>query len=505
MNKKTFLLATICSATLLMGAVCVVAQKQPLTLMTQGSTYALNLNRSLTAEEVSAKQATFNTSNGNAIVFKFDSASTSGGLVSLAAGGYFYNDTPITGITKIEATLSSGGATLHYGNEKGSLYNGSQVLSGTSVVVNFAAPSDYFRIDEVTGSFAITNLSVTYSCSNNYQYEHDKEAANGDLFSSSTLEQSFSWAYVVDRECLEVANADSGLSFHMTINSGATGWPVWKFNLGSPIGTTNYDIVFYAKGIGHQVYNVMLLDASDDNILNANYQINLTESWQKIVLSGLTVASGKSLADVQKVKMSADYSGTAGSERHLYLDELHVLMPETPTRNNLEMVEYTRPSNNQTAVASFDFEETYGSSTASRKLDYAGVPGFTASETGTYRAFATFNVEGSLGSTNGIDVKNCMLTLDLKYSDVLVNAADTRNNQFTLDITDCGGSSATAYVSFTVSDGWMHISKDLSGVTNISNLANGNLRSLRFGFYGVYTGNQADAVIHIDNLAITAK
>ena len=505
MNKKTFFLASICSMALMVGAVCAVAQQKPMILKTEGTTYVLNLNRSLTADEISAGKATFNTSNGNAIAFKFDSASTSGGLVSLATGGHFYNDTPMTGITKIEVTLASGSAVLSYGDAKGSLYNGSQALSGSSVTANLTAPSDYFKIEDVTGPLAITDLKITYSCANDYAYEHTKEAASGDLFSSSTLEQSFSWAYVHDRECLDVANANSGLSFHLTVNSSATGWPTWNFNLGSPVGATDFDIVFYAKGVGHTDYNVMLLDASNANILNGNRAITVSESWQKITLSSFALAAGKSLADVQKIKMSANYGATGGVERHLYLDGLQLLIPETPTRNNLEMVEYTRSTTTQTAAASLDFDEKYGSSTASRKLDYATATGFGSSATSTYRAFATFNVEASLGSTNGIDAQNCVLTLDLKYSDVVLNSEDTRINQFTLDITDCGGATVTAYISFTVNNGWMHVTKDLSTVNNIANLANGNLRSIKFGFYGVYTGNQANAVYYVDNIAFTAK
>ena len=508
-KKKHFLFAGLSALALIVGSLCFVLNKQSKFERATGNdeSYVLELNRSLNASEVSAGVATFKTAKGNDIDFKFASASVDSGLVSLAAGGYFYNDTMITGISKIEATLTSGSATLSYGNAKDILMVGSAELSGTSLItVNLSAPSDYFRIEKITGSLAIASLRITYACENDYSYAAAREAASGDLFYTSNLEQSFSWAYVHDRKCLDVANYSSGYSFQLVVNSSASGWPTWNFDFGSPVGETTFDIEFYAKGVGHTDYNVMLLDGSNNNILNGNRAITVSESWQKITLSSLTVASGKSLADVQKLKMSANYGATAGVERHLYLDQLHLLIPETPTRNNLEMVEYTRASTTQTAAASLCFDDTYNpSSTASRKLDYATATGFGGQAASTYRAFATFNVESSLGSSNGIDAKSCNLDMYLKYSDVILNSEDTRINQFTLDITDCGGTSATAYIYFTVTDGWIHISKDLSTVGNIANLTNGNLRSIKFGFYGVYTGNQADAVIWVDNIAITAK
>lgn len=474
-----------------------------------GEEYVLNLDRSVTAGEITAGQASFNTSSGSAIAFKFDSskASTDSGLISLATGGNFYNETAITGMSKVVLTLASGSATLSYGSAKESLYNGSQALSGTSpITVNFAGPSDYFRIDDVTGPLAISSLRITYACSNTYAYEHTKEAASDDLLYSSTLEHSFSWAYVPDTECLDVANSNSGLSFHLTISSGADGWPVWKFNLGSAIGASEYDIEFYAKGIGHTDYNFMLLDGSDNNILNANRAISVSESWQKITLSNLTAAAGKSLADVQKIKMSANFGTSKGSERHLYIDELHVLVPETPTRNNLEMVNYSK-ADNQHATAEVCYSDTYGvGSTSSRKLSFANSSTLdSGTAASTWRAFALFNVATSLGADNGIDSKNCTLSFDLKFSTELVNAEDTRKGSVTVEITDGNGTTASYFqVSFTMQDGWIHASRNLSGVGQLSGL-DGNVQKIKLGFYGVYSGNRATATIIIDNFALTAN
>ena len=154
--------------------------------------YVLNLNRSITSSEISAGISTFNTNNGNPITFKFDSskATTDSGLISLSTGSYFYNDTAITGINKIEATISGGSATLSYGNDKSNLNLGSQELdtSGNDNVpftINLDYASNYFRIDDITGTFAIKSLKITYSCSNEVVVNAMKAIAIGDVHISS--------------------------------------------------------------------------------------------------------------------------------------------------------------------------------------------------------------------------------------------------------------------------------------------------------------------------------
>ena len=157
--------------------------------------FVLNLNRSVTSEEISAGKATFKTNYGNDIDFVFDStkAATDSGLIGLATGGYFANDTAITGITQAEITLASGSATLCYGNSKDALCVGSRDLSGTStILVNFDAPSDYFKICDVTGPLAISSLKFTYSCSNSYDPEMTPTTyESGTSYAEFTLEN---WA-----------------------------------------------------------------------------------------------------------------------------------------------------------------------------------------------------------------------------------------------------------------------------------------------------------------------
>ena len=171
-KKSIILIATICSL-VSAGALCLTLMAKNNFFAAYGDTnpYVLNLNRSITSGEIATGKATFNTNNGNLIDFKFDSnkSSTASGLISLSTGSYFYNDTAITGINKIEATISGGSATLSYGTDKNNLNLGSETLDTTGndnvpFVINLDNPSDYFKIDDVTGPFAIKNLKVTYSC-----------------------------------------------------------------------------------------------------------------------------------------------------------------------------------------------------------------------------------------------------------------------------------------------------------------------------------------------------
>ena len=518
MKKKTFLIASVVSlAALIVGSITFVSNQKDAFELTYGndSPYLLNLNRSITSSEISAGQVTFDTAKGNPVIFKLDSskASVDSGLVSLATGGYLYNETRITGITKVEALLTSGSATLSYGNAMEALNVGSASLSGTSLItVNLEEPCDFLRIDDVTGPLAISNLKISYDCSNDYQYAYDKEAASGDILytaSYSSSDFNINANYSIDRNCFDVANANSGFSYHITTSTAASGWPTFILDLGQTVDMTNAELQVSAKGINHNAFNYMLLDANGTNILNGNRSVTtLTDEWQTFNSGSFvgSVASGKSLTDVAKIRFSFNFSGNAGTVREVFFDELHILVPETVTRYNLENT-FTKPNNTQTPTGSLCLE-TYGdNSTVSRKLDYSTASGFAGSATGTYRAFATFDFEGGLGANNGVDFKNSTFSMDIKYSSVLVNAEDSRKNTFTLEFTDGAGATASIaanVITFTVQEGWMHVSYDLSTVSGLSSL-NGHAKNIRFGFYGIYTGNQADAVIIIDNLSFCAN
>lgn len=141
-----------------------------------GDTYVLNLNRSATASEVASGAMSINTANGNPIAFGFDAdkASTSSGVITLASYGTFYNTTSITGLTKIEGTISSGQAIITYGIHPEILTSGSAQIdssvNGGEFTVNIATPSDYFKLDCWGGDCVIENLKFTYSCVNTHSF-----------------------------------------------------------------------------------------------------------------------------------------------------------------------------------------------------------------------------------------------------------------------------------------------------------------------------------------------
>ena len=223
-KKRSIFLSAIATCSLAMaGTLCLTLIAKNHSLMTFGDNdiYVLNLNRSITSSEISAGQATFNTNRGNPITFKFDSskASTDSGVISLATGGYFYNDTTITGINKIEATITGGSATLRYGNDKNNLNLGSETLdtSGGSNVpftVNLAHPSDYFKIDNITGPFAIKNMRISYACYREPSTDGMKAIAIGDVHISSDTNTQQHLAktlqYVIDNDIdLVLFNGDT--------------------------------------------------------------------------------------------------------------------------------------------------------------------------------------------------------------------------------------------------------------------------------------------------------
>ena len=223
-NKKTLFIvaATFCSL-LAVGALSLTLVPKVSRFAAYGDNnpYVLNLNRSITSSEITAGEAIFNTSNGNPITFIFDSnkSATGSGLISLSTGSYFYNNTAITGINKIEATISGGSATLSYGNDKSNLNLGSQTLDtegndNVPFTINLDYQSDYFRISDVTGPFAIKNLKVTYSCYREPVSNAMKAIAIGDVHISddNNTQQHLSKTlqYVIDNDIdLVLFNGDT--------------------------------------------------------------------------------------------------------------------------------------------------------------------------------------------------------------------------------------------------------------------------------------------------------
>ncbi len=185
MKKKLLFMVGIssCCLALVVGAKVVASNFDKFTKANgDGVTYVLNVNRSATASEISAGEMSVNTTGGAPILFGFDSdkATASNGIIALSSYGTFFNKTRITGLTKIEGTISSGQAILTYGIHPEVLSFGSARLDSANnngeFSVNLSSPSDYFKFDCFGGSCVIEDLKFTYDCTNayNFSYSTDK-------------------------------------------------------------------------------------------------------------------------------------------------------------------------------------------------------------------------------------------------------------------------------------------------------------------------------------------
>ena len=161
------------------------------------NTYILNVNRSATASEISAGEMSIDTAGGAPITFGFDSdkASTSSGVISLSSYGTFFNKTCITGLSKIEGTISSGGAILTYGIHPEVLSFGSARIESSvnngEFSIDLSAPSDYFKLDCYGGSCAIESLKFTYACENNYVFDYS--TSGNAVFSEPVINPNYSY------------------------------------------------------------------------------------------------------------------------------------------------------------------------------------------------------------------------------------------------------------------------------------------------------------------------
>lgn len=174
MNKKALSLfvASTSLVSIVTFALCITSpNKDNFYAWADNNPYILNISRSINSSDVSNGYVTYNTTNGSPITFNFDSSKISvnnSGVADMLSGGYFYNDTVINGISKIDVTLSGGSVTISYGNDKNFLIYSSGVLNtngNNDVVFNvdLNSPSNYFRLD-ATSATLLKNLQITYSC-----------------------------------------------------------------------------------------------------------------------------------------------------------------------------------------------------------------------------------------------------------------------------------------------------------------------------------------------------
>ena len=259
--------------------------------------YRLDLNRNITASEITSGEAIFNTNNGNPITFKFDNnkASTGDGLINIQTGGYFYNNTAISGITNIDVTLSGGSATLTYGNNKNNLTTGSQTLNTNgennvpfSVILN--APSNYIRLDVSSGPSLLNRLKITYSCIN------DQKTPMTILFQGDSITDNSrsrtnlddlggGYAAMVAQRLEQTYGSQYDFTF---LNRAHSGWNlIDDWNAG---GVNHYDEEFYQYNADIATiligYNDIIDHANDGGVSDEEYESCYRELLQGLVSRG---------------------------------------------------------------------------------------------------------------------------------------------------------------------------------------------------------------------------
>ena len=491
------------------------------------SPYIMNINREVTSGELSSGEATFNTTDGNPILFKFSSAS-SGDVLTLATDGYFYNDTAITGISKIEATLSGGSATLAYGNAKDVLNVGSQVLdteSGSEVpfTVNLAEPSDYFRLSNVTGPMEINSLRITYSCSNDYQYAIDREVASKDLlYTASITDNKIDGTHIsLNTRCFDTSDSSSGYSYK--ISSGAESDSKYpNVQLGF---TKNYDLShsgltikakFTADGTTTKKWmSIFLYRGTDWTQITNEYGINFSGSdgeWLTATVTNATLVGqlkdGFDLTQVGLIRLNFNLKNGLGHEQNIWLDELHFV--EAPTlQESIEMVEMD--AGMTTSTTSTTFSDVYGStSTSARKFTFENSNLANVSPSWG-RPRVTFSPDAS-GLSN-IDLCNTTMSFDIKLSQEFFDSEDNQKHTFVLkmyagwessqqnlNVYNFFSNGAAGFYPENTDNGWIHLEQNM----NIS-IYSGfhSLIRMEFQFFGLDDTTKTTAWVVIDNITFT--
>ena len=532
MNRKKCVLFTFLTSGALLIALLVAGLNSGMSLISptsaDSSPYILNVNREVTSGELSGGEANFNTSNGNAISFKFASAS-SGEVLTLASGGYFYNDTKITGITKIEATLSGGSATLTYGNAQDALNVGSQVLdtesgSEVSFAVNLTAPSDYFKLSNITGPMEINGLRITYSCSNDYQYAIDREVASkGLLYTASITDNKIDGTHIsLNTRCFDTSDSSSGYSYK--ISSGAESDSKYpNVQLGF---TKNYDLShsgltikakFTADGTTTKKWiSIFLYRGTDWTQITNEYGINFSGSdgeWLTATVTNATLVGqlkdGFDLTQVGLIRFNFNLKNGLGHEQNIWLDELHFV--EAPTlQESIEMVEMDAGMTTAT-TSNVTYSDVYGSnSTSARKFTFEDTNLANVSPAWG-RPRVTFSPDAS-GLSN-IDLCNTTMSFDIKLSQEFFDSEDNQKHTFVLkmyagwessqqnlNVYNFFSNGAAGFYPENTDNGWIHLEQNM----NIS-IYSGfhSLIRMEFQFFGLDDTTKTTAWVVIDNITFT--
>ena len=309
MKKKILSMVGIssCCLALVVGAKVVVSNFDKFTKANgDGVTYVLNVNRSATTSEISAGEMSVNTTEGSPILFGFDSdkATASNGIIALSSYGTFFNKTRITGLTKIEGTISSGQAILTYGIHPEVLSFGSARLDSANnngeFTVSLSSPSDYFKFDCFGGNCVIEDLKFTYACTNAYNFNFSssswanfsEEVANPNLsykrftyYTTTTTAHEIALRVEGGGRATDKVTVTIGDGTNPTVSKG-TG-DDWRIvHVGN--GVYFVDIRIGAMGVGQ----------STDPAVNVNYRTSGTTHCNEAILEPYTFTSLDGSKDV---------------------------------------------------------------------------------------------------------------------------------------------------------------------------------------------------------------
>lgn len=199
---------------------------------------------------------------------------------------------------------------------------------------------------------------------------------------------------------------------------------------------------------------------------------------------------------------------------------------ETPTRNNIEMCHFEPGEWRGTgSKATTSYTEVWGeNSTSSRKVTFENSESLPdvvdPSINATVNASFNLAVTWSIGVDNGIDVKNCTLSFDVKLSEEFFNTSHPYKHMFSLKIEDGLWMTRTTWIAFVNNpedftyensdDGWMHVSYNLSLNEEITSIVDGktlddNTYVLTFGLFGITNTTRHTASAIFDNISLVTN
>nr|MCR5348594.1 hypothetical protein [Bacilli bacterium] len=185
-RNAAFLIALGCSGALLGGVLASSYLGERLLPASANASYELKL------DSYAGLTSGINTDNGNKISFTYSGASNSGGKIALNKTGYIYNTTQISGIERVEVTLSSGSVDIYYDKDSShSVWNDS--TSGTDYDLEGIYPN-YFKV-VATANAVIDKITVTYAC---VDYQKAATEAGYKLYVNDV--ESDSTFFEVDKE-----------------------------------------------------------------------------------------------------------------------------------------------------------------------------------------------------------------------------------------------------------------------------------------------------------------